>query len=369
MEHKDKTLFSLALLTILLWTLNLYGKRTDASNGERKKSGLVILPIAYYTPETKIAVGIGSMYYITSTGTGKYTRPSNIWFSAVVTQEKQFQFETKPDVYWSNEKYHLIGNINFKLYPNKYYGIGNTTAKDMEENYTSRSLEIKLDFLRQIRPELSMGLRYVLDWYTITKYDPEGRLIKGKVSGSKGGTSSGLGFVLNWDNRDNIFFPTRGSFHQLTPVYSAGFLGSDFEYFSLTGDSRNYVALHPSHILAFQAYFELKTGSPSFRRLALLGGEERMRGYFRGRYRDKNMIVLQLEYRLVPVFWRLGLAAFISVGDVADKVNHFDIHSFKYAGGFGLRYLWNREDKLNIRIDFAWGKDTSGFYITLKEAF
>jgi hypothetical protein len=100
-----------------------------------------------------------------------------------------------------------------------------------------------------------------------------------------------------------------------------------------------------------------------------MGGEERMRGYFRGRYRDNNMIVLQMEYRILPVWWRIGLVSFFSVGDVSDKLSHFDINSFKYAGGFGLRYIWNREDKLNIRIDFAWGQGTSGFYITLKEAF
>jgi len=35
----------------------------------------------------------------------------------------------------------------------------------------------------------------------------------------------------------------------------------------------------------------------------------------------------------------------------------------------GLRYLWNRKDKLSIRIDIAWGKDTSGLYITIKKAF
>lgn len=309
------------------------------------------------------------MYYLKTQEDSKYKRPSNIWVSAVVTQRKQFQLETKPDVYWSSEKYHLFGTVGFKLYPNKYYGIGNTTTSDMEENYTSRSLEINLDFLRQIRDELSIGLRYALDTYTITKYDPEGELIKGEVPGSEGGTSSGLGFVINWDSRNNIFFPSKGCFHQLTSVYAASFLGSDFEYFSLTADSRKYIALHPSHILAFQAYFELKTGSPSFRRLALLGGEERMRGYFRGRYRDNNMMVLQMEYRVLPVWWRIGLVGFFSVGDVSDKANHFNIHSFKYAGGFGIRYIWNREDNLNIRIDFAWGKDTTGFYITLKEAF
>jgi len=334
-----------------------------------KKSDMILLPILYYKPETKIALGAGVMYYLRGSSNGAHTRPSNIFVSAVATQRKQFSIELKPDVYWNDEKYHLAGNLRVSKYVDKYFGIGRLTTKDAEENYSFRSLEVKVDFLRKVRSELSLGLHYALETTTITEYEAEGELIHKEVSGSDGGTASGLGFLINWDSRNNIFTPEKGSYHQGSVTLYDGMFGSNFDYVSVALDSRKYFELLPSHTLAFQAYCELKTGNPPFRRLSLLGGEERMRGYFQGRYRDKNMLVFQVEYRIVPVFWRIGLAGFLAAGDVADKLGAFDIGSFKYAGGIGLRYLWNREDKLNIRIDAAWGKDTSGFYITIKEAF
>jgi hypothetical protein len=81
------------------------------------------------------------------------------------------------------------------------------------------------------------------------------------------------------------------------------------------------------------------------------------------------MIALQAEYRWVPVFWRLGLAAFAGIGDVADRVGHFDLGNFKYSYGLGLRFVFDAKQRLNIRLDFGFGKGTSGVYFTAAEAF
>ncbi|MBN1223716.1 MAG: BamA/TamA family outer membrane protein, partial [Candidatus Aminicenantes bacterium] len=361
----------LFLLMAVFWCSPMAAGNQEINSPESqsKKRDIIVLPILYYKPETKIALGVGGLYYLKTAAQGAYTRPSNIFIAAVATQRKQFYIELKPDVYWNDDKYHLVGNFRVNKYVDKYFGIGSMATSDDEETYSYRNLEIKLDFLRKFRSELSLGLQYALETYKITEYDSEGELINKKVSGSESGTASGLGFIINWDSRDNIFSPGKGSFHQITATLYDGIFGSDFEYLSLIYDARKYVSLLPSHTLAFQIYSEFRTGNPSFRRLSLLGGEERMRGFYQGRYRDKNLLVFQVEYRIIPVVWRIGVAGFMAVGDVADRLGGFDFGSFKYAGGFGIRYLWNREDKLNLRIDIAWGQDTSGFYITIKEAF
>lgn len=41
--------------------------------------------------------------------------------------------------------------------------------------------------------------------------------------------------------------------------------------------------------------------------MPLLGSDERMRGYYRGRYRDKNVVSGQLEYRR-QLTWRHRLS-------------------------------------------------------------
>ena len=93
-----------------------------------------------------------------------------------------------------------------------------------------------------------------------------------------------------------------------------------------------------------------------------------MRGYYRGRYRDKNMIAFQMEYR-IPVWWRLGLVGFVGFGDVADKVSHFELLNFKYSVGWGVRYLLLSQERINVRLDFGIGGGSSNLYITINEAF
>jgi len=96
-----------------------------------------------------------------------------------------------------------------------------------------------------------------------------------------------------------------------------------------------------------------------------------MRGYYIGRYKDKNYLASQAElrYRFHP---RFAAAAFTGVGSVFSKeYNARFIPS--YGGGF--RYFFSLEHNSNIRIDYAYGeqrpgeKRQSGFYLSLSEAF
>jgi len=103
--------------------------------------------------------------------------------------------------------------------------------------------------------------------------------------------------------------------------------------------------------------------------MGLLGGAEIMRGYYLGRYRDKNMLVLQAEYRWAPIFWRFGLAAFAALGDVAETLDRFNLGRFKTTYGLGLRFVIDPKQRLHLRLDFGFGKETSGVYFTAGEAF
>lgn len=45
------------------------------------------------------------------------------------------------------------------------------------------------------------------------------------------------------------------------------------------------------------------------------------------------------------------------------------MNSFKPSYGFGFRYLLDRKEGINLRFDFGYGKNSSGFYFTAGEAF
>ena len=134
-------------------------------------------------------------------------------------------------------------------------------------------------------------------------------------------------------------------------------------------DARNYIPIHSSHTLAFQGLVSHSTGNPPFYKLFMLGGQKVMRGYYQGHYRDNNMMAFQVEYRVMPVWWRLGLVGFYGTGAVANDMSDFQLDDFKHSIGMGLRLQLDPKERITFRLDYAYGKDSSGLYIAAFEAF
>jgi len=93
-----------------------------------------------------------------------------------------------------------------------------------------------------------------------------------------------------------------------------------------------------------------------------------MRGHYRGRYRDKNLMAFQTEYRW-NFFKRFGLALFGGFGNVSNDFNNFRFDELKYSVGAGLRYMVVPSQRINIRLDVGFGRETTGFYINIADAF
>ena len=105
-----------------------------------------------------------------------------------------------------------------------------------------------------------------------------------------------------------------------------------------------------------------------FQTKAWLGGADRLRGYFKGRFIDDHMYVAQLEYR-----WRFhsrwGLAGFVAGGEVSDRPYNF-FSDLKYSLGGGLRFKLTKSKPTLVRLVFGLGKDgNNGIYFGVDEAF
>jgi outer membrane translocation and assembly module TamA len=103
-----------------------------------------------------------------------------------------------------------------------------------------------------------------------------------------------------------------------------------------------------------------------------MGSDELMRGYYGGRYRDRNYIAGQTELRY-RIASRFGLAGFIGTGEVFHST--FTTAQLKPNYGGGFRYFFDVEKGLAVRMDYGVGqqpageKRESGFYIALGQSF
>jgi outer membrane protein assembly factor BamA len=344
------------------------GAAASADSTEEKTSGYLFLPVLFYTPETELAVGASVVRYFRSDSATAEARPSKIWTTLIFTQRSQYIADLFNELYFDDEKYLVVNWINYQKFPDKFYGVGPNTPDLLEEAYTPKTFSAGVRFQRRITGGLNAGIRYEFQNTDITETTQGGLLETGVIPGSEGGVVSGVGAMVNWDTRNNIFYPTAGSYHRVSVSSFGNAVGSDFDFTKYVIDLREYISLNRSAVLAMRGLLDSSSGVVPFWRLAQLGGQDVLRGYYQGRYRDLHALAGQIELRM-GFWWRMGVVAFAGAGNVANRLNHFNAHFIRYSGGFGIRYRFDEKEAMNIRLDFGYGEDTSGIYITALEAF
>lgn len=91
-----------------------------------------------------------------------------------------------------------------------------------------------------------------------------------------------------------------------------------------------------------------------------------MRGYYEGRYTDNDLVAVQLELRQ-RIWRRIGCTVWGGAGNVfADFASWRWSHTLPNYG-FGLR--WELKKRVNIRLDYGFGRKTGGFLLNINEAF
>jgi len=177
-----------------------------------------------------------------------------------------------------------------------------------------------------------------------------------------------LGPHVERDTRSDQFYPRSGSWFDLVMAFAGEPIGGRRTYQSYQAAFSTYSSLSPRQVLATKINSCFADGDVPFYDLCLLGQFQDIRGYPTGQYRDRAMLTAQAEYRL-ELRWRIGVVAFGGAGEVAESLGKFTGSSVLPSGGAGLRYQLTKENHVNLRADFAWGKNSSAFYMSIAEAF
>lgn len=331
---------------------------------------LVLAPIVSYTPETNWGLGAGAKLLFKFPGSGKKTRTSNMPLSALYTLNRQLLLTSGYTVFFNHEKYLLKGNLLYSKFPQLFYGLGNNTPEINEEQFSYNSFLLEPLLLRRITGKLFFGggIRYNAIWNV--QIAQEGLLAASQPVGYKGSKSAGLELALTYDSRDNVLNASRGMLAEITHGRYGKWLGGTNRFQLTKFDIRQYFKLFPHRpdVQAFQFYGYFTSGQVPLTELGGLGGNELMRGYYEGRYLDRNLVAAQMEYRL-PLSGRIGMVFFAGAGQVSEKISNFRFSQLKPSLGAGLRFKIVKEENLNVRFDYGFGKGTSNYYFNIAEAF
>ncbi len=364
----DKRLYLIALcIAVILNSHKAYSMRMEVKSDSTKNGKFRPLPILTYLPETSLAFGCLGVYLFKA-GKDSTSRTSNIDFAAVYTLRHQVIIDPIFNVFTKREKYFIKGSILYAKFPEYFYGIGNETSRDLKEKISYDSFRLNAKVLRKVKKNLFVGLQYQYYNTFNVKFLPNSHFTDKSFYGKRGSVTSGIGPSMLYDSRNSILTPLRGTYLEVSNFFYEKFLGSHLSFMNFTVDVRKYYKITDKSIIAFQTIINLNYGHVPFKQLALMGGNNIMRGYYAGRYRDKQMVVFQAEYRS-HLFWRIGYTLFAGVGYVSAHTVIEELDDTKLAGGVGLRYKLFKEENVNVRMDLGFGNKSTGLYITLSEAF
>jgi hypothetical protein len=332
----------------------------------------LIYPTVAYAPETSWEIGLSSLvvYYAKRDTNNRLSEISGFTF---ITLENQYGLWFDHAIYSHQSKWFFLGKIRLQSFPLKYHGIGIDSPKDYLALVDANQIMIKERVLRQLRPNLFLGIEADFQRMSMVEFKPSPDAPSFPLPlGYEGSTNIGLGAGLVYDDRHNVLNVRKGNFAELAYLKYSPTISS-FGFDAVIMDTRFFRPIGKNGVFAWQAIGQFFSGDVPFNQLSLLGGDSMMRGYYLGRFRDKNQIATQLEYRILPLplgfSKRIGAAAFGGTGTVFPDFSLASINKVVWSAGGGLRFLLFPKKDIYTRFDVAFTQEGSGFYLFIGEAF
>lgn len=374
-----------------------------------KESGagsLILVPIVGSNPATGFMLGIGGQYAFKMKGSDQYSLLSG---SVQATTKSQYLVLLKNNVYSKNERFFYTGDWRFQIFSQPTYGLGTNSPEGgaLDYQFTLAGHETSIDslaepmefnFLRfhqtvgyKLKESMYIGLGYNFDGYSKIN-DERLSLVPGDtLLTSHYVYNSSYGFDLEKyysssmvasfiiDKRDNMIRPYTGYFLSLGYRGAYRFTGNKNNSGMVLAEWRSYHGVskrNPSHLIAFWAMgtFTPDGGFP-YMSLPATAYDQRgrsARGYTQGRFRGKDFVYTEAEYRfpISPCSGVLGGVLFVNATTTNNKAQDLGLfESIKPGYGLGLRVMIDKSSRSNLTLDYGFGSKSSGFYLSFAETF
>ncbi|MDM1378470.1 BamA/TamA family outer membrane protein [Myroides marinus] len=316
-----------------------------------------------YSVDTKLGLGIVASGLYRMDKEDMSLPPSDVAIYTNFTTSGFFSIGVENTTIFPNDKYRFHYDMAFKFMPSKFYGIG-YDASNLGEytKYDEYHLGLKFDILRQVLPNTYVGLVFSAQNIQSRNFQTE----EVRPDTDSKDTAIGGGFIASYDSRDFIPNPSKGLFIQYEQTFYPKTLGSNKHFGNIKFTTRAYKQVWKDGLLAFDLNGEFNNGDVPWTMLSKIGGSRQMRGYFMGQYRDRKQINTQIELRQ-KIYNRHGVAVWGGAGNAFKNMNEFDwSHTLPT---YGIGYRWEFKNRVNVRLDYGFGKGQSGFYFNIYESF
>ncbi len=329
-------------------------------------SSVIVKPVygLAYSPEKEaFAVGGFNMSYPSSRD--RTLPPSHLGVVASISTNLSISADLYGDNYAANGRFFASYSVRYNRSPLRFWGLGYQSGSDdaNRSTYLENRVEARVDLMgRFVSNRMLAGIFVGYD-YCRTGDFSQPLLVESQPVSSDYFTA---GVRLDFDTRDAVENPSRGVFLRLEPSANIATAGQTSNFYKLEFVADFYFSLWKGGVLALDLYADLASKDAPWTMWNEPGDGVRMRGYYTGRYRDRNFISLQAELRQ-KIYKQHGIALWGGVGNVFPSFREFDFNHILPTYGLGYRFtVWN----ITFRIDAGFGrKGQYGIYAGINQAF
>lgn len=349
-----------------------YGPESTQSETTETKDAktdvdLLIAPVPFSSPTTGAGIAAGAVaFYNPNDGLNQWTTGAGVvWTSRGSRGAAVFHSMSSAD-----DGFRLEAQAAYLKQETHYYGVG---ADDGERGdalaLDDTGFNLKVRALMRISPSAYLGGRYVLATHDAEPDAEDLSATPAPPADQRSSTLSSLGPAFVFDTRDDHEQPRRGVYVDATWLFGLKALGDSYSHNKLNANARIYQAVGTNTVAAAKVAICSAGGDVPYYDLCLFGSGGNLRGYPSGRYRDRASWAIQGELRHA-FSSRWGGVAFAGLGGIAPSFGDLVSHGNLLPGaGLGVRYRPFKDNDVRLRIDVAIGRDTSGVYLGIGEAF
>ncbi len=319
-----------------------------------------------YSKTTSLGIGVLAAGLYRVDRTDSVTQPSDISIFASISISGFYSLGVEGNTFFSHGRSKFDYKAMFSSAPRDLWGIGYRDGRyNPETSYVEKQYKVHARYLYQVLPKTYVGARLSFEHTKGKDFDETGERYIGYQKHSY--TATGIGAIVEYDSRDIVTNAWSGVYASLqATVFPQGLGNCGRTLYRATVTLDWYRRVWKDCTLAFDLYGEYNSYHTPWPMLARMGGSHRMRGYYEGRYADNGLLTAQLELRQ-RIWRRIGCTVWAGAGNVFREISLFDWSQTLPNYGLGLR--WELKKRVNIRVDYGFGRKTSGFLLNINEAF
>ncbi|MCK4677518.1 MAG: hypothetical protein KAT48_05245 [Bacteroidales bacterium] len=348
---------------------------------ERGRSTFMPFLSPSYTPEMQLTLTAGGLFTFKLNKESEILSRSSMPFSIGYSTNGSLLVSVKANIYGKDDKLRISGEYWIKDMPDNYWGVGYINAIERPESpYTTgyhrywRQFKFKVSY--RVFPNFYLGVNYDRNQTTASEVNEVMAVDEYYVEFGPEIKNSGFGMVYRYDSRDFPENAYKGILVELSGTAYGKHSSSNNVFRAAELDYRQYQQIaRKGSTLAWQLKTRVSTGDVPWTEMSMVGTPFDLRGYTWGHFRDYNMLFFLSEYRYMfgrktprsngEMYGPFGFVVWAGTGSVAPKLNQ--MKNWLPNAGVGLRF--ELQERMNIRIDYGVGKESSAFYFSFNEAF